>query len=120
LGHLVNPAHRLLRRITDVHPDGRSLAIAQTLRRLDIDELTELGTPLHITLNLGPVAHRLAQGHRLRLQIASGAHPFYARNLGTGEPLATGTAMITARQSVHHGTAAHASGITVRVDPREL
>ena len=103
-------------RITDVHPDGRSLAIAQTLRRFNTHELTEPGTPLHIALDLGPVAHRLAQGHRLRLQIASGAHPFYVRNLGTGEPLATGTTMTKARQRVHFGTAAHPSGITVRVD----
>jgi predicted acyl esterase len=37
-------------RITDVHPDGRSLAIAQTLRRLSTHELTDLGTPLHIAV----------------------------------------------------------------------
>lgn len=102
-------------RITDVHPDGRSLAIAQTLRRLNTPELTEPGEPLHIALDLGPVAYRLAAGHRLRLQIASGAHPFYARNLGTGEPIATGTTMITARQAVHYGTTACASGLTARV-----
>ncbi|MFF2851988.1 CocE/NonD family hydrolase [Streptomyces sp. NPDC058001] len=107
-------------RITDVHPDGRSLAIAQTLQRLSTDQLTDPSTPLHITLDLGPVAHRLAQAHRLRLQIAGGAHPFYTRNLGTGEDLPHATAMTTAQQTIHYGHATHPSGITVRVDHAEL
>jgi predicted acyl esterase len=35
------------------------------------------------------VAHRFAAGHRIRLQVCSGAHPRYVRNPGTGEhPLA--------------------------------
>ncbi|MFE4670507.1 CocE/NonD family hydrolase [Streptomyces sp. NPDC056716] len=103
-------------RITDVHPDGRSLAIAQTLRRLSTHKLTDPSTPLHITLDLGPVAHRLAPAHRLRLQLASGAHPFYARNLGTGEDLPHAIAMTAADQAVHYGNVTHPSGITVRID----
>jgi hypothetical protein len=103
-------------RITDVHPDGRSLAIAQALLRLDSKELTDPAAPLPISLNLGPVAHRLAQGHRLRLQIASGAHPFYVRNLGTGEPISSATDMTTARQNVYYGSTVHPSGITVRTE----
>jgi putative CocE/NonD family hydrolase len=109
-------------RITDVHPDGRSPAIAQTLRRFDtpdptgLTDQTDPGTPLHIALDLGPVAYRLARGHRLRLQVASGAHPFYVRNLGTGEPLGSGTAMTTAHQSVRYGSAAFASRVSVRAD----
>jgi uncharacterized protein len=49
-----------------------------------------------------PVGHRFAAGHRLRLQVSSGAHPVYARNLGTGEPVATATRMQTADQAVYH------------------
>ena len=41
-------------------------------------------------------AHRFRQGHRLRLQVSSGAHPRWSRNLGTGEPLATGVSMAAA------------------------
>ena len=45
---------------------------------------------------------RLAEGHRLRVQVASGAHPVYARNLGTGEPFATAVDMVAADQTVFH------------------
>jgi predicted acyl esterase len=51
---------------------------------------------------LWPTAHRFAAGHRIRLQVSSGSHPRYARNLGSGEPLATASTLHTAQQSVHH------------------
>jgi putative CocE/NonD family hydrolase len=38
-----------------------------------------------VTVELWPVAHRFASGHRLRVLVASGAHPRFARNPGTGE-----------------------------------
>jgi hypothetical protein len=38
------------------------------------------------------MGHRFAAGHRIRLQVSSGAHPRYARNPGTGEDPATATA----------------------------
>jgi uncharacterized protein len=38
-----------------------------------------------------PIGHRFASGHRIRLQVSSGAHPRYARNPGTGEDPATAT-----------------------------
>jgi hypothetical protein len=41
---------------------------------------------------LAPMAHRFAAGHRIRLQVSSGAHPRYARNPGTGEDPAAATA----------------------------
>jgi predicted acyl esterase len=47
-----------------------------------------------------PAGHRFERGHRLRIQVASGAHPVYARNLGTGEPPLTATAMRAADQTV--------------------
>lgn len=46
----------------------------------------------HVRLALWPMGHRFAAGHRLRLQVSSGAHPRYARNPGTGEDPATATA----------------------------
>ena len=54
---------------------------------------------------LWPVAHRFQAGSRLRLQVSSGAHPRYARNTGTGEPLATATALVTAQQTIYHDPA---------------
>jgi hypothetical protein len=44
----------------------------------------------------------LGAGHRLRVQVSSGAHPVYARNLGTGEHIATATTMRAAEQAVYH------------------
>jgi putative CocE/NonD family hydrolase len=46
----------------------------------------------HVRFELWPIGHRFAAGHRLRLQVSSGAHPRYARNPGTGEDPATATA----------------------------
>ena len=47
-------------------------------------------------------AYRFRPGHRIRLQVSSGAHPLYARNLGTGEPPTTATTMRAADQEVFH------------------
>ena len=41
--------------------------------------------------DLWPVAQACLRGHRIRLQVSGGAHPRYGRNLGTAEPVATGT-----------------------------
>jgi hypothetical protein len=46
----------------------------------------------------------LPTGYRLRLQFSGGAHPQYARNLGTGEPLPTGTGLKPAVHTIEHGT----------------
>ena len=51
---------------------------------------------------LWPTAHRFKRGHRIRVQVSSGAFPRYARNLGTGEPRAAATRLVAADQSVYH------------------
>jgi predicted acyl esterase len=38
----------------------------------------------------------------MRVQVSSGAHPRFVRNLGTGEPLATAAKMVIADQMVYH------------------
>jgi uncharacterized protein len=58
--------------------------------------------PGPVLVDLWPTAHRFAAGHRIRLQVSSGAHPRFARNPGTGEPLATATTLQVAEQTVHH------------------
>ena len=49
-----------------------------------------------------PIGHHFAPGHRLRIQVASGSHPVYARNMGTGESAVTAVTMQTADQAVFH------------------
>jgi uncharacterized protein len=95
-----NPYADLFMRICDVDKKGRSHNITDTLVRLDptvaADEVQ------HITARLSPCAHRLMKGHRLRLQLSGGAHPQYVRNLGTGEPLSTGTGPKAAVHTINH------------------
>lgn len=57
-----------------------------------------------MTVPMSSTAYRFDAGHRLRLQISGGAHPRFARNTGTGEPLATGTRLADVDIQVLHGT----------------
>jgi putative CocE/NonD family hydrolase len=95
-----NPYADLFIRICDVDRKGRSHNITDTLARLDT--AVPAGEAQQITARLSPCAHRLLTGHRLRLQLSGGAHPQYARNLGTGEPLATGASLKPACHTIHH------------------
>ena len=56
-----------------------------------------------ITVPMSATAHRFGAGHRLRLQISGGAHPRFARNTGTGEPLATATRLVAVDIDLGHG-----------------
>ncbi len=90
-------------RVCDVSPDGRSLNVCDGLQRFEPASIHQNpdGT-FTAVVALWPVGHTFATGHRLRVQISSGAHPVYARNLGTGEPPATATTMRAAEQAVYH------------------
>jgi uncharacterized protein len=89
--------------VCDVHPDGRSTNVCDGLQRFEpaTIERDADGTFL-APIQVWPAGHRFAAGHRLRVQVSSGAHPVYARNLGTGEPPARATTMRVADQAVHH------------------
>jgi uncharacterized protein len=52
---------------------------------------------------MSATAHRFRAGHRIRLQISGGAHPRFARNTGTGEPLATATRLVAVDIEIGHG-----------------
>lgn len=90
-------------RLCDVHPDGRSINVCDGLQRFDPASIRRAadGT-FRADVSMWPVGHRFAAGHRLRIQVSSGAHPVYARNLGTGEPPATATVTRVADQVVYH------------------
>ncbi len=57
---------------------------------------------IHISFDLWPTAYQFRRGHRIRVQVSSGAHPRYIRNTGSGEPLATATKLLIAEQEVYH------------------
>ncbi|MFF3332952.1 CocE/NonD family hydrolase [Streptomyces sp. NPDC002888] len=84
-------------RLCDVDEKGRSINVCDGLTSLtDADELTRA------TVQLWPTAYRFKRGHRIRVQISSGAFPCYNRNPGTGEPRATATTLRAADQQVFH------------------
>jgi hypothetical protein len=99
-----NPHHDLFVRLCDVDGQGRSWNICDRMTRLTPQDpkAADPQARRSVCLELWPCAHRFAKGHRLRLQVSGGAHPRYARNLGSGEPLATGTVLRTATITVHH------------------
>jgi putative CocE/NonD family hydrolase len=90
-------------RLCDVSPDGSSVNLCDGLRRLEPSSIRRsTDGSFRVSIPLWPVGHRLGAGHRLRVQVSSGAHPVYARNLGTGEHIATATTMRAAEQAVYH------------------
>jgi uncharacterized protein len=90
-------------RLCDVFPDGRSVNVCDGLRRFDPSSIRRAADGTFTApVAMWPVGYRFAPQHRLRVQVSSGAHPVYARNLGTGEAAATATSMRAADQSVHH------------------
>lgn len=93
-------------RLCDVYPDGRSINICDGLLRVEpgVGEAQPDGS-LKITVGLWATAQRFKRGHRLRLQVSSGAHPRWLRNYGTGEPIAEATKLLPADQTIYHDRA---------------
>jgi uncharacterized protein len=102
-------------RLCDVTAQGRSFNLSDGIVRLAPGsvERGEDGV-CQLDIALWPTANTFRAGHRIRLQVSSGAHPLFCRNAGTGEPLATGANLRSADQEVFHD-AAHPSSITLNV-----
>lgn len=86
-------------RISEVDAQGVSRNVSDGYRRFSAHR----DEPIRIELD--PVAHRFAAGSRIRVLLAGGSHPRFARNLGTGEPAASGHRMIPTHHTVRHGAA---------------
>jgi putative CocE/NonD family hydrolase len=96
-------------RLCDADPRGRSWNVCDGLTRLSgANEIT------CATVRLWPTAYRFKRGHRIRVQVSSGAFPRYARNPGSGEPHATAARLLQADQEVYH-TPAHPSAIILPI-----
>jgi hypothetical protein len=80
-------------RVCDVDADGVSRNVCDALTGVAPDRFERSPDGAwHVRFELWPIGHRFAAGHRIRLQVSSGAHPRYARNPGTGEDPAAATA----------------------------
>jgi putative CocE/NonD family hydrolase len=88
-------------RLCDVDEAGRSYNICDGLLRLP--EFTS-DNPVEVTLALSSTAYRFRAGHRIRLQVSGGAHPRFARNTGTAEPLATATRLVATDVTIRAGS----------------
>ncbi len=90
-------------RLCDVDMRGRSTNVSDGIVRLrpGRTEVQDDGS-LRVCIRMSPTAVRFARGHRIRLQVSSGAHPVYLRNPGSGEPLASATRLVVAEQAVFH------------------
>jgi putative CocE/NonD family hydrolase len=92
-------------RLCDVDARGRSFNVCDGLL-----SLTGAGDLTCASVRLWPTAHRFKRGHRMRVQVSSGAFPRYARNPGSGEPHATAVSLLAAEQAVSHDPA-HPSAV---------
>jgi uncharacterized protein len=91
-----NPNADLFVRLCDVDVRGRSRNVCDGIVRLTgADSLT--GT---FRVSLIGAAHRFDRGHRLRLQVAGGAYPRFARNPGNGQVDASALDFVATRYSI--------------------
>jgi len=90
-------------RLCDVRPDGESINVCDGLFRLEPGKIEpQPDGSSRVEIDMWATAYRFRRGHRLRLQVSSGAHPRWNRNLGTEEPTPTATTMLAAEQTVYH------------------
>jgi putative CocE/NonD family hydrolase len=89
-------------RLCDVDPAGISTNICDGLKRVTPDTPLASDGTWTLTFPLHATAHSFRAGHRLRLLIASGAHPRYSRNPGTGEPINTATRLVPNDIEIFH------------------
>ncbi|MDZ5442869.1 CocE/NonD family hydrolase [Micromonospora sp. 4G57] len=90
-------------RLCDVDRRGRSWNVCDGLVRVAPGRFpTGPSGVVRVPVTLWPTAHRFALGHRLRVQVSGGAHPRYARNPGTGEPLGTAVTLRAGGREILH------------------
>jgi putative CocE/NonD family hydrolase len=90
-------------RLCDVLPDGASINLCDGIRRLGPGDI-ERGDDgaFAVTVEMWPTAQRFGAGHRMRLQVSGGAHPLFARNTCSGEPLGSAKTLVVAHNAVRH------------------
>lgn len=90
-------------RLCDVDPSGKSINITDQLCRVVPGRpIPEPDGCLKVVIDLWPIAYHFKKGHRLRLQVSSGAFPRWARNPGHDESPTIAQTLYPAEQSVFH------------------
>jgi putative CocE/NonD family hydrolase len=102
-------------RLCDVSPGNRSLNVCDGIIRLTPADRPGPDGVHQLGIQLNTTAHCFRAGHRIRLQVSSGAHPRFNRNLGTDD-IAHGVTMRVADQEVLHDSD-HPSVLVLPVAP---
>lgn len=114
-----NPTVDLFVRLCEVDAKGRSWNLADGYLRVIDDELAPRGVMgrarAHV-VRLGDTAALIRRGHRLRLQVSSGAHPLHLRNSGNADGVRDVSRLLASDQIVQLG----AVGSTVEVPFADL
>lgn len=84
-------------KVCDVDAEGNSFHVCNGIVSLENANETQC-----IKIALNPTAYEFKAGHRIRVQVSSGAFPEFARNMGTGAPVAAAIEMQVANQTVYH------------------
>jgi hypothetical protein len=101
--HSSQPNADFFVRLCDVDHTGRSLNVCDGNFRIEPGRgsLQPDGSLL-LMVSMSATAYRFCAGHRIRVQVSSGAHPRFARNLGVAEPQVSSTTWAVADQTVYH------------------
>lgn len=89
-------------RLCDVDENGVSTNICDGIRRIGYGSPAVPDDIWKVTFKLHATAHTFRRNHRLRVIVASGAHPRFARNTGADEPLAEATTLLPAEIEIFH------------------
>ncbi len=110
--------------LVDVFPDGRAIILTEGICRArfrngtDNPEMITPGKSYEFTINMWDTSNVFLAGHCIRVEVSSSNFPRYNRNLNTGNPIATDTAIRVAHQTVFHDEI-RASHVTLPVIPAE-
>lgn len=89
--------------VCDVHPDGRSIAVAEGLIRTSfLDPESEPGVPRQYRIRLNATSLVFQPGHRIRVTVSSAEFPAYNRNPNTGAAFGEDRDTVVAHQYIHH------------------
>jgi putative CocE/NonD family hydrolase len=98
-----SPDFDIFARVCDVDAQGASWNVCDALVRVPGEFTEPFDEAVRVAFDLWPMGHRFAAGHCIRLQVASGAHPRYGRNPGTGEAWLTARTMRAVDIELLHG-----------------
>ena len=110
-------------KLMDVYPDGRAVKLgaktvgvirARYRNGYDRERLVTPGVVEKYRIELFDIGHAFLPGHRIGIDLSSSASPAVAPNPNTGNPIASDTSWVVARQTIYHDRD-HASHVLLPV-----